>query len=65
MWRLIDDRVSTLRDPARDQSLIWRLGRAIASRLKGYRRWRVEEAGKDVEKLLGPYPHSTGKFGTR
>ena len=27
-WRLVDERVSALRDPAKDQTLIRRLGRA-------------------------------------
>ena len=34
-WRLIDERVSARRDPAKDQSLIQRLFRAIAESLKG------------------------------
>ena len=36
-----------------DQSIIRRLGRTIAASLKGYQRRRVEEAGEEVEKLLG------------
>ena len=47
---------STLRDPARAQSLIRRLGRAIEAILKGYRRRRAEEAGKEVERFLGSDP---------
>ena len=33
-----------------------RLGRAIRASLKGDRKWRVEDAGKDVEALLGGDP---------
>ena len=33
-----------------------RLGRAVRASLKGDRRRRVEEAGKDVEALLGEDP---------
>ena len=56
MWRLIDERVSERQDPANDQSLIWRLGRVIAASLKGDRQRWVEEAGADVEALLGSDP---------
>ena len=52
MWRLIDERVSVCRYPAKDQTLIWGLGRAIAASLKGNRRRRAEEAVKEVETLL-------------
>ena len=55
-WRIIDKRVSAFRDPAKDQSLIQRLGRAIAARLKGDRRRREEEAGAEVETLLESEP---------
>ena len=56
MWRLVDKRVSAQHDPARDHSLIQRLGRAIVEILKGYRRRREEEAGKEAERLLGLEP---------
>ena len=36
-WRLVDERVSVRRDTTSYQSLTWRLGRAIAVRLKGDR----------------------------
>ena len=52
VWRLVNERVSVRQDSAKDQSLIRRLGRAIAASLKGYRRQRKEEAGAEVEKLL-------------
>ena len=55
-WRLVGDRVSARRDPARYHYLIWRLGRAIVERLKGDWRRRAEEAGKEVDKLLGSDP---------
>ena len=35
---------------------LWRLGRAVRASLKGDRRRRVEDAGKDVEALLGEDP---------
>ena len=44
MWKLVDEKFSARRDPARDQTLIRRLGCAIATSLKGGRRWRVEDA---------------------
>ena len=47
-WRLVNERVSALRDPAKDQALIWRLGRAIVVILKGNRRLQAEEEGKEV-----------------
>ena len=47
-WRLVNERVSALRDPAKDQALIWRLGRAIVVSLKGNRRLQAEEEGKEV-----------------
>ena len=37
-WRLVDGRVSARQDYAKEQDLIWRLGRAIAASLKGDRR---------------------------
>ena len=52
-WRLVDKRVSMSRNPAKDQSLIQRLGRAIAESLKGDKKWRAEEAGAEVDTLLG------------
>ena len=64
MWRLVKERVSASRDPAKDQALIRRLECAIAVSLKGNWRRRAEEAGKEVETLLGSDPPSTGKLGT-
>ena len=53
---LVDERVSARQDPAKDQSLIQRLGRAITASLKGDRRRRSEEMGGEMEALLGLYP---------
>ena len=52
-WRIVDERVSARRDPAQYQALIWGLCRAIAARLNGDQRQRAEEAGDEVERLLG------------
>ena len=54
-WRLVDERVSARRK-TRDQTRIQRLIRAIAARLNGDRRQRVETAGEEVEALLGAEP---------
>ena len=53
MWKLVDKRFSARQDPAKYQSLVWRLGCAITAILKGNRRQREEEAGVEVEALLG------------
>ena len=55
-WRLVDKRVSAHRDLAKDQALIWRLGRAISASLTTDRIRQAEEAGVEVEALLGLYP---------
>ena len=55
-WRLVDERVSAQRNPARDQTSIWRLSRAIVASLKGDRRQRVKTTGAEVEHLLGADP---------
>ena len=55
-WRLFNERVFTRRDLARNQTLIQRLGRAIAAKLKGGWRRRAEKAAKEVERLLGLEP---------
>ena len=54
-WKLVDEGVSLRRGP-KVQARLRRLGRAIQASLKGYRRRRVEEAGKAVEALLGEDP---------
>ena len=55
-WRLVDKRVSVRRDLAKDQVLIWKLGRAIKASLWDNRRRRAEEAGSKVEALMGSDP---------
>ena len=55
-WRLVNERVSARRDIAKDQSLIWRLGRTIKAILWDDRRWRAKEAGAEVEALMGSDP---------
>ena len=54
-WRLTDERVSAKRG-TRVRARLQRLGRAFRASLKGYRKRRVEAAGKDVEALLGGDP---------
>ena len=55
-WRLVDERVSARRDPAKDQALIRRLGCAIKAILETDRRRQAEEAGEEVEELVGADP---------
>ena len=54
-WRLADERVSARRGK-RVRARLRRLGRAVRASLKGDRRQRVEDAGKDVKALLGEDP---------
>ena len=56
MWRLVNRRVSARRNPARDQTRIWRLSRAILASLKYNRRGKLGTAGEEVETLLGADP---------
>ena len=55
-WRIVDERVSARRDTTKYHYLIPRLGRAIVESLKVNRRRRAEEAGAEVEALLGLDP---------
>ena len=55
-WRFVDKRVSTRRDIAKDQALVQRLGRSIRASLRTDRKRRAEEAGAEVEALLGTEP---------
>ena len=55
-WRLVDERVYARQNPAKYQTRIRSLSRAIAASLKGDRRRRVEAAGAEVETLLGSDP---------
>ena len=50
-WRLTDKRFSAKRG-TRVRARLRRLGRAVGESLKGDRRLKVEDAGKDVEALL-------------
>ena len=54
-WRLADERDSARRG-TRVQVRLRRLGRAFRANLKGDRRRRVEDAGKDVKAVLGEDP---------
>ena len=54
-WRIADKRVSAKRG-TRVRARLRRLGRAFRASLKGDRKRRVEDAGKDVEALLGGDP---------
>ena len=56
MWRLVDEIVSVRQNTAKEQALIRRLGHTVAEILKGGRRRREEEAGKEVETLIGSDP---------
>ena len=55
-WRLVDKRVSARRYLAKDQELIRKLGRAIKESLQDGRQRREEEAGAEVEELMGSEP---------
>ena len=55
-WRLVDKRVSVRRDLSKGQTIRRRLGRAIKASLTANRRRRAEEAGKEVEALVGEDP---------
>ena len=54
-WRIADKRVSAKRG-TRVRVRLRRLGRAFRASLKGDRKRRVEDVGKDVEALLGGDP---------
>ena len=55
-WRLVDERASARRDPRKGQALKRRLGRAIKAGLVADRKRRAEEAGEEVEAMVGAYP---------
>ena len=55
--RLIDERVSTRRDPRYGQADRRRLGKAITASLTQDRRMRAEEAGAEVEALMKADPN--------
>ena len=52
-WRLVDERVSARQDPAKGQIIIRRLGRTIKASFTSDRRQQVEEAGTEVEAMVG------------
>ena len=52
-WRLVNKRVSALRDSAKGQAIKRRLGRATKASLAADRRQRADEAGAEVEALVG------------
>ena len=55
-WRLIDERVSTRRDPRYGQADRQRLGKEIKKSLAQDRRRRTEEAGAEVEVMMKADP---------
>ena len=55
-WRLVYERVSVRRNPARGKAIKRRLGRAVKASLAADRRRRADEAGKEVEALVGADP---------
>ena len=55
-WRLVDKRVSAHRDPVKGQAIKLRLGQAIKMSLTADRRRRADEAGTEVEALVGADP---------
>ena len=55
-WRLVDERVSARRYPEKGRTIIRRLGRAIKASLTTDRRRQAEEAGSEVEALVGADP---------
>ena len=56
MRRLVYERVSARRYPAKDQTLIRRLGRTIKASVMTDRRRQVEKVGAEVEELVGEDP---------
>ena len=56
MRRVVDERVSARQDPAKGQAIKRRLGRAIKVSLAADRRRRADEAGAEVEALVGADP---------
>ena len=55
-WRLVNKRVSVGRDMSKGKTIRRRLGRAIKASLTADRRRRAEEAGAEVEALVGADP---------
>ena len=59
MWRLVSERVSARPDLTKGQNIRRRLGHAIKASLTADRRRRAEEAGAEVEALVGAEPPLT------
>ena len=55
-WRLINKRVSVRQDPRKGQAIKRQLGRAVKAILAADRKWITEEAGAEVEALVGADP---------
>ena len=55
-WRLVNERVSTRRYITKDQALIWRLVRVVKAILREDIQQRADEAGAEVEALMGSDP---------
>ena len=62
-WRLVDERVSTRRDPGRDQQHLRQLGRAIRVALKEDMQRRVTPAEEAAESMLTGTPPDHAKIG--
>ena len=56
IWRLVDKRVFACQDPRRGHALKRRLGRAIKASLAADQKSRADEAGAEVEALVGADP---------
>ena len=63
MWRLVNERVSTRRDPGQDQQRLRRLGQDIRDSFKEEWQRRVRTAGEAVDSLLTGTPPSHAKLG--
>ena len=55
-WRLVNEKVSVLRDPVKGQAIKMRLGRAIKASLAEDRIRHADEAGAEVEVVAGADP---------
>ena len=55
-WRLVNERVSTRRDPRYGQAFKRKLGKAVKKSLAEDRKRRAEEAGAEVEALMKADP---------
>ena len=55
-WRLVNERVSACRDPRKGQAFKRQLGRAVKASLVADLKQRADEAGAEVEALVGADP---------